>query len=160
MINTSNSWSNTMLVLHLHHFDKAKAFQVKCQSIAANFLYYLDCQHQAIHATRHWWGHTFFMRLYMYFNEQGWWAVLHRHTGRPSPLPLIHHVPHNLSVKHSTKASSRLSAMVSTNINHAKNYAYFPGIIKRRLQRGAGDQSANHWTRLNPNSDSVSQMAN
>lgn len=79
--------------------------------------------------------------------------------GRPSPLPLIRHVPHNLSVNH-FKASSRLSPVVSPNINHTKIFAYFLEIIKRRLQRDADDQSANQWTRLNPNSDSVSQMAN
>ena len=68
-------------------------------------------------------------------------------------------VSHNLSVNHS-KASARLSLAVSSNINHTQIPAYFREIIKRRLQRGAHDQSANQWTRLNPNSDSVSQMAN
>lgn len=57
-------------------------------TVGANFSYYLDCQHQAIHATCHWWGHAFFIRLYMDFNEQGWWGILPRHCGRPSPLPL------------------------------------------------------------------------
>ncbi len=79
--------------------------------------------------------------------------------GGHSPLPLIHRVPRNLSVNYS-KASLRLSLAVSSNINHTKISAYFRGIIKRRLQHGADDQSANQWTRLNPNSVSVSQMAN
>ncbi len=152
-----------MLVLDRQHYDKDKALHAKSllrsPCAGANFSYYLDCQHPAIHATRHWWGHAFFIRLYMYFNEQGWWGVLQRRGGRPSPLPLIHHVLRNLSVNHS-KVSSRLSLAVSSNINHAEIFAYFREIIKRRLQRGADDQSANQWTRLNPNSDSVSQMAN
>lgn len=64
----------------------------------------------------------------------------------------------NLSVKRS-KTSSRLSLVVSSNINHTETPAYFHEIIKRRLQRGADDQSANQRTRLNPNSDSAPQMA-
>lgn len=147
-----------MLVLDRQHYDRDMAPR-RSRCGCAHFSYYLDCQHQAIHSTRHWWGHAFFIRLYMYFNEQGWWGVLHRHEGKPSTLPLIHHVAHNLSVSHS-KASKRLSLVVSSNINHAEIFAYFCEIIKRRLQRGADDQSANQWTRLNPNSDSVSQMAN
>lgn len=39
-------------------------------------------------------------------------------------------------------------------------FAYFLEIIKRRLQRTADNQSANQQTRLNPTSESVSQMAN
>lgn len=150
-----------MLVLDLQHYDKAlyakSLFRSLC--VGANFSYYLDCQHQAIHTTRHWWGHAFFIRLNMYFKDQGWWGVLLWHGGRPSPFPLIHYVPHNLSFNHS-KASSRLSLVVSLNINHTEIPAYFREIIKRRLQRGADDQSANQRTRLNPNSDSVWQMAN
>ena len=129
----------------------------KC--VWANLSYYLDCQHQAIHATRHCRGHAFFIRLYMYFNEQGWWGVPHRHEGKPSTLPLVQRLAHNLSVNHS-KASNCLSLAVSSHINHTEIFAYFRGIIKRRLQRGADDQSANQRTRLHPNSDSVSQMAN
>lgn len=147
-----------MLVLDLQYYDKDKA-PLRSRCVSANFSYYLDCRHQPIHATRHWWGHAFFIRLYMYFNEQSWWGVLHRHGGRPSLVPLIHNAAHNLSVRHS-KASSRLSLAVFSNINHTEIVAYFRGIIKRRLQRDADDQSANQRTRLNPNSGSVSQMAN
>jgi len=150
-----------MLVLDLQHHDKplhAKALP-RSLCVAADFSNYLDCQHLTIHATRHWWGHAFFIRLYMYFNEQGWWGVLPRQSGWPSPPPLVHRVAHNPSVSHS-KASSRLSLVVSSNINHIQISAYFRRIIRRRLQRGANDQSANQWTGLKPNSDSSTQMAN
>lgn len=65
----------------------------------------------------------------------------------------------NLPIKQS-KASPRLSVVVSSSINHGELFAYFLEIIKRRLQPGADDQSPNQWTRLNPKSYSVSQMAN
>lgn len=44
-----------MLVLHLQHYDKALYAKLLLRSlcVGANFSYYLDCQHQAIHATRH-----------------------------------------------------------------------------------------------------------
>lgn len=71
--------------------------------------------------------------------------------GRPSPLPFIHHVPHDPSVIH-TKTPPRLSLTVSSNINHTEILAYFRETIKRRLQRGVDDQAANQWTRLIPNS--------
>lgn len=64
----------------------------------------------------------------------------------------------NLPIKH-CESSARLSAAVSSNINHSKLSAYFHEIIKRRLWPGADDQSPNQRTRLNPKSFSVSQMA-
>lgn len=64
----------------------------------------------------------------------------------------------NLPVSRS-EASPRLSAVVSSSINHSQLFAYFHAIIKRRLRPGADDQSPNQWTRLNPESHSASQMA-
>lgn len=115
-------------------------------------LHILACQDQALRATRHWWGHAFFIRLYVYFNEQGRWGVLHRHERTASRFS------HNLPINQS-KASPRLSLVVSSSINHSALFAYFHQIIKERLRPGADDQSPNQWTRLNPKSYSVSQMA-
>lgn len=46
-----------MLVLDWQRYDKDKVFYaealLKGRCVGANFSYYLDCQHQAIHATRH-----------------------------------------------------------------------------------------------------------
>lgn len=79
-----------------------------------------------------------------------WRATL----ARVDSLSFLANLPINQS-----KASPRLSAAVSSRINHSEPFAYFQEIIKRRLRPGADDQSPNQRTRLNPKSYSISQMA-
>lgn len=46
-------------------------------SVSASTSHFLLCQDHSIHAPPPWWGHAFFISSYMYFNERGWWGVLH-----------------------------------------------------------------------------------
>lgn len=128
---------------------------LRSRRAGANFSSYLDCQHQAIHATRHWWGHAFFIRLYMYFNEWGRWGVLHRHWRTAFTTPP--HSPRSTQPP-SVNPLQGLPTSVSRSIlgyqSRPNLCIFFRSIIKRRLPRGARDQSANQRTRLNPNSDS------